>query len=111
MKSIYHFEPVDPILDESDYKKELIHWAEREQKTFEILKMGKQPLVKVDGNRLICKLEPPKRLELPFFDIYHSYMCRFHLHCLFCTFGILDGWKSKCRLNKNHVKDRSDSDA
>ncbi len=74
MKSIYHFEPVDPILDESDYKKELIHWAEREQKTFEILKMGKQPLVKVDGNRLICKLEPPKRLELPFFDIYHSYM-------------------------------------
>lgn len=68
MKSRYQFEPDDPILSESDYIKELTNWAKKEHKKINILKAGKLPVVEIDGERLLCRLEPPKRVELPFLN-------------------------------------------
>lgn len=65
MKIIYSIEPDEPVMNESDFLKELLAWAQKENKQMEVVRSGMMPIVKIDDKKYLCKLEPPKRVLGP----------------------------------------------
>ena len=60
------FEPTEPILNPSDFMKELEKWAEKEKREIIFVKVGMCTTILLDGKRYICVLEMPRVLHFPF---------------------------------------------
>lgn len=58
----YVIEPIEPVLNESDFIRELLKWADQKVHPFQIIRAGMEPVVEISGEKYICKLEPPKRI-------------------------------------------------
>lgn len=68
-KYAMRFEPVEPILNAGDFKRELIKYCDEEKKELIILKESMTPIVKIDGEKYWAELESPTML--PFIYIAH----------------------------------------
>ncbi len=74
MKIKYSIEPQDPVMNESDFLKELLYWAKEENHEMEVVRAGKMPIVNIEGKKYLCKLEPPKRVLLGVLNTSSAYM-------------------------------------
>lgn len=74
MKIKYSIEPQEPVMNESDFLKELLYWANEEKHEMDILRTGNMPIVSIDGVKYLCKLEPPKRVLFGALNTSSAYM-------------------------------------
>ncbi|MDD2971530.1 MAG: MerR family transcriptional regulator [Lachnospiraceae bacterium] len=59
------FEPEKPILNKNDFVDELILFAQREKKNLNILHIGMEPIMEIEGKTYLAMLESPHRINLP----------------------------------------------
>jgi len=59
------FEPDEPIMNPSDFMKELDNWAHKNGNELIHVSMGMRPTIMLDGKRYICALEMPRTLYFP----------------------------------------------
>lgn len=72
------FEPENPILNKNDFVDELIAFAKKEHKDLNILHIGMEPVLELDGRRYLAILDLPHTIYLPgklwilqsFFSVY-----------------------------------------
>jgi len=60
------FEPDEPILNQSDFMRELEAYAERKNKSLSFISLGMRPKILLDGKVYDCALEMPRMLHFPF---------------------------------------------
>lgn len=59
----FWFEPNEPILKPAEFTQELIDYCAAQGKSLEILHIGMEPVVYIDGKKYVYMLENPRMLE------------------------------------------------
>lgn len=70
------FEPEDPIMNPSEFVKELEKYAQRKDMSLTIIKLSMRPKILLDGKVYDCALEMPRTLQFPL-SIFFSYRFNF----------------------------------
>lgn len=69
-KAIFSIEPDTFINDFSELSKEIMLWADKENKTVQFLNYTLQPLLTIDGVKYQAKLELPKMIQTRFENFF-----------------------------------------
>lgn len=59
------FEPENPIMNKADFVDELIKYGKNEKREINILHVGMEPIVEIDGKKFLAMLESPHMVRLP----------------------------------------------